>query len=69
MRKIVSGFCPTQDRSYSVSVSYVDAQTMSDFKPVFVKGVGRCDFVENGGQCNFTSSCPIIASAPQGIRL
>lgn len=69
MRKVVSGHCPTQNKSYSVSVSYIDAQTMSDLRPVLVKGIGRCDYVARGGQCNFVASCPIIAEAPQEIRL
>lgn len=69
MQKRFVGFCPTQNKEFSISMPYINSQTMSDNRAVYVSGVPRCDFIARGGKCEIVASCPIIANAPQEIRL
>lgn len=58
----VSGFCPAQQRDYTIDVSYLDASTLESRQ--FVKGTFRCEHNLFGDKCN-GNDCPIYESAPE----
>lgn len=58
----VSGYCPAQQRNYSINVSYIDASTLSQRQ--FIKGTYRCEHNLFGDKCN-GNECPIYKSAPE----
>lgn len=64
MSKVVSGYCPTQDKEYSISVSYLNASTLEEKS--YIKGTFRCEHNLYGDKCN-GNECPIYDSAPQSI--
>lgn len=65
MQKIVRGQCPTQNKLYSISVTYIDA---SDFEErCFEKGTFNCEYNAYGNKCTI-SHCPIYASAPDELH-
>lgn len=63
MRKMFSGYCPTQDKNVSVVIEYIDASTLQ--KKSYIKGLATCTYASYGGECN--CDCPIIDSAPQNL--
>lgn len=63
MRKIFTGYCPTQKKEYSISLEYVDTSDL-DGKS-YTKGIATCDYASYGGQCD--GNCPIIDSAPENL--
>lgn len=62
--KTFSGFCPTQNKQYTISVDYMDFSTLDG--RVHKKHLATCDFVKRGEKCEI-SKCPIIKSAPDRI--
>ncbi len=62
---IVTGFCPAQQKDYSIDVSYVDASTLSE--RCYVKGTFRCEHNLFGDKCN-GNECPIYKSATEYKR-
>ncbi len=61
MQKIVRGQCPTQNKDYSISVSYIDASDMDEI--CYEKGTFKCNYNAFGDKCS-VAHCPIYASAP-----
>ena len=55
-----SGYCPTKDKETKVYISYLDATTYEDAKPIYIKGMNRCSV-----DCNI--KCPIWENAPQEV--
>ena len=64
MYKNICGFCPVQEKEYSISVYYIDASTMEERK--YIKGRATCDYTKYGNVCN-VPNCPIIEKAPERI--
>lgn len=64
MQKTIYGQCPTQNKDYSISVTYIDASTLSE--RCFVKGTYRCEYNIFGDKCS-VSHCPIYSSAPEEL--
>jgi hypothetical protein len=64
-RLSVKGFCPTQNKDYSVTVDYIDATTLT--QKAAVKGLAKCEFNKYGDACPIAKNCPIIRSAPEAI--
>lgn len=62
---LVSGFCPTQQKNYTIDVSYLDASTYEEKQ--YVKGIFRCEYDLFGDKCN-GNECPIYKSAPNYKR-
>lgn len=58
----ISGFCPTQNKNYSINVSYFDASTFESEQ--YIKGTFRCEHNLFGDKCN-GKNCPIYESAPE----
>lgn len=63
MQKTFSGYCPTQDKEFSVTVEYIDSSTLQ--KKSYTKGLATCKYASYGGECN--CECPIIDSAPNNL--
>lgn len=63
MHKSFSGYCPTQDKEFSVTIEYLDASTSQ--KKSYIKGLVTCKYASYGGECN--CDCPITDSAPQNL--
>lgn len=61
----VSGFCPTQQKDYTIDVSYLDSSTMEEKQ--YTKGTFRCEYDLFGDKCN-GNDCPIYESAPEHKR-
>lgn len=61
MHQIKSGFCPTQQKEYSISIEYLPSSNLSSRK--YVRGLADCEYRKKNG-CAQTS-CPIYASAPE----
>ena len=57
--------CPTQKKTYTVQVEYVDATSYADTNHVYKKGNTICDYCEQGNECDhyYSSDCPITAKA------
>lgn len=59
----ITGYCPTQDKDFSVSVNYIphtDLQTIH-----YSKGRMTCNYASFGGKCSI--ECPLYKSAPENI--
>ena len=65
MRKNYSGFCPTQNVNYTISITYVDASLLEGAH--YEKGTFNCEFKKQGNYCN-GNACPIYKDAPQEIH-
>ena len=65
MIKTFSGYCPTQNKQYSVSVNYIDVSDFEEPKQ-YVKGLASCKFLQSGNQC-FVDKCPLIDLAPEHL--
>lgn len=63
----IKGFCPTQNKEYTVYVSYRDARNLSN-DPVYVKCMSRCEFAKSDCDCPIKRECPILLQAPERIR-
>lgn len=59
--KRVSGYCPEQEKEYTVEITYVDTSTLETTE--WVKGVADCRY-NRLGTCQHAKSCPIVTSAP-----
>lgn len=64
MYKRVYGFCPSQNKDYSVNVCYINASTTENTQ--YIKGRGICDYTKCGNDCNLPQ-CPIASNAPESI--
>ena len=64
MQKKICGYCPTQGKNYSITVSYIDASTNEG--KAYIRGRGTCDYTKAGNQCNL-SKCPLIDLAPENL--
>lgn len=58
----VSGFCPTQQKDYTIDVDYENASSLDGKQ--FVKGRFRCDYDLFGDKCN-GNNCPIYKTTPE----
>lgn len=65
MKKSISGFCPTQNKEYSITIDYVDASSYCE--TCYEKGTFKCDYNIYGDKCSISSSCPLYSSAPREI--
>lgn len=63
MTETFYGYCPTQDKDYCISVSYLDASDLSNTK--YIRGLLTCDYASYGGNCSI--NCPILTQAPEEI--
>lgn len=61
--KSFSGYCPTQEKEYSVNIDYVCDSTL--YEVVYEKGAGNCKYNMYGDKCKI--SCPIINAAPETL--
>lgn len=59
-----SGYCPEQDKDYSVNVTYLDASTFSG--KAFIRGPVKCEYAAFH-ECSHSDDCPIIKSAPENL--
>lgn len=59
---LVSGFCPTQQKDYTIDVSYLDASSLEETQ--YVKGIFHCEHNLFGDKCN-GNECPIYKNAPR----
>lgn len=59
-----SGYCPEQDKDYSIRITYLDASTMSG--KVFVRDSIKCDYAAFK-KCSHAADCPIVKSAPKNL--
>lgn len=64
MLKSITGYCPAQDKDYTISVDYIDTSDLS--QKSYAKGIAHCDYNIYGDKCD-SSKCPIIKSAPQNL--
>lgn len=62
-RKTFTGFCPAQNKDFSVTIDYINSSTLE--KQSYTKGLATCSYASYGGKCD--CKCPIIDSAPQEI--
>lgn len=64
MRKLISGYCPVQDKEYSVSINYIDSSTLK--KKAWIKGTYFCEYNKFGDRCN-EHECPIYKLSPEEL--
>lgn len=64
MYKRVYGFCPTQNKDYSIRVNYINVSTTERFE--YAKGIASCDYTSCGNDCDLPR-CPIASNAPESI--
>lgn len=64
MFKTFIGYCPTQDKEYSIVVEYLDTSDLNQRS--YCKGRASCNFNRHGDKCD-ASKCPILKSAPQNL--
>lgn len=57
----VNGYCPTQDKDFSISVDYISTRNLHQTK--FTKGLMTCEFASFGGECDI--ECPLYESTPE----
>lgn len=60
MHKTATGFCPTQNKEYSINVTYLDTSDSSGKS--CIKGRFCCEYNKFNDKCN-GNTCPIYASA------
>lgn len=65
MEETITGYCPTQGKEYTISVTYQNASTPS--QTVYVLTLADCEYNKFGDKCS--CDCPIIKMAPKEIRL
>ena len=65
MFKSISGYCPTQNKQYSISVRYIEDSDLEGNR-TYIKGLASCEYLRNGNQCSF-NECPLAASAPEHL--
>lgn len=61
MYQTKSGFCPTQQKEYSISIEYLSSSTLSSKQ--YIRGLADCDYRRENGCAQ--ANCPIYASAPE----
>ena len=67
MRKTFSGFCPAQNKDYSITVEYIDVTSLNDTqRRRYEKGMAECRYNMFGDKCD-SNKCPIIAQAPETL--
>lgn len=59
-----SGYCPEQDKDYSVKVTYLDASTLSEKS--YIRGSAKCEYAAFK-KCSHAVDCPIVKSAPENL--
>lgn len=59
------GFCPTQQKDYSIDVFYKEVSNTKEKR--FVKNGSQCEYDLFGDKCHI-DDCPIYESAPEYIR-
>ena len=64
MQKKITGFCPTQQKNYSIDITYINASDLEGTQ--YVKGTFRCEYDLFGDKCN-ENDCPIYKQAPDNI--
>ncbi|MDD3137714.1 MAG: hypothetical protein PHX08_01915 [Lachnospiraceae bacterium] len=64
MNKSIQGYCPTQNKDYAVTVSYIPSSTL-DGSTSYSKGIAECSYTKAGNAC--TEECPIVKSAPRSL--
>ncbi|MEE1517283.1 MAG: hypothetical protein UF228_06765 [Lachnospiraceae bacterium] len=64
MVKTVTGYCPTQNKDYSIYVTYVDMSTLSG--KCYERGTADCPYNRSGNRCKL-EKCPILNSAPEEL--
>ncbi len=62
----ISGFCPTQNKNYSIDVTYLD---VSDFQHPhrYIQSLADCVY-GSFGNCPIMNECPLRAKAPKEIN-
>lgn len=55
MLKSITGYCPAQDKDYTISVDYIDTSDLS--QKSYAKGIAHCDYNIYGDKCD-SSKCP-----------
>jgi len=58
------GFCPEQNKEYTVSVNYINSSTLTENK--LIRGLAKCDYASSRG-CSYIDNCPILKLAPKEI--
>lgn len=64
MQKQFTGYCPTQNKDYTIYVTYID--TSDTEQSSYTKGIATCNYTKFGGVCD-SSKCPLIKSAPENL--
>lgn len=63
--KDFTGFCPTQKKEYSISVTYCGDNALES-KETFSRERFICDF-QKSYRCQLANKCPIMEKAPYHI--
>lgn len=58
----VSGFCPTQNKNFAVSIEYLD----TGIDNTYIKGMFACEYTYRN-ECPLSNICPIYNEAPNEI--
>lgn len=61
MYQTKSGFCPTQQKEYSISIEYLPSSTLSSSQ--YIRGLADCDYRRESGCAQ--PNCPIYDDAPK----
>lgn len=62
----ITGFCPTQNNGYSISVEYRIASTLQE--KCYIKERFRCEYNIYGDKCSLAEECPLFVSAPESFQ-
>ena len=68
MNKIVtvSGFCPTQNKEYCISITYLDVSNFQN-PHRYIQGMADCKH-GSFGNCPIMKDCPLRAKAPKELN-
>lgn len=66
MIKTISGYCPTQQKNYTVDISYLDASDLSGRQ--YIKSTAVCEYIKYGNECTMIKQCPLYSKAPEVIN-
>ena len=67
MVKTFYGFCPTQNKDFSVDVEYTAVES-PEHPTYYIRTLSTCDFASFvGNDCPIMKNCPIRAQAPKQV--
>ena len=57
MRKTITGYCPTQNKNYSISIDVISNATL-DNPNSYELGMTNCEYAGTN-ECDISNNCPI----------